>query len=192
MIHPGTGQNIPAAFPDRHEGIDKSLTDRRHQLAQWLTAKQNPFFDQSLVNRYWSYFIGRGIIDPVNDICSSNPPTNPELLEALTSDFIENKFDLRHLIRMIVTSHTYQRSYRTNRWNEEDQVNYSHANPRRLAAEQLYDTIMMATGSPVSIPGVPPGSARHNFPIPRSTSASSTCSAGLRANRPANANAPAR
>jgi hypothetical protein len=148
---------IAAAFPYTHPGVDASLTDLRERVGQWLTAKENPYFAKSLVNRYWSYFAGRGIIDPVDDIRASNPPSNAELLQGLTDDFIKHNFDLKHLVRTIVSSHTYQRSIETNKWNQDDQVNFSHASPRRLGAEQLYDAIMIATGSPSSIPGVPAG-----------------------------------
>jgi hypothetical protein len=127
------------------------------QLGRWLTAPQNPLFAKSLVNRYWSYFMGRGLIDPVDDIRSSNPATDPELLAALEADFLKGDFDLKRLIHTIVTSHSYQRSYRTNEFNKNDLVNNSHALPRRLTAEQLFDTIMIATEAPVNIPGVPAG-----------------------------------
>lgn len=162
-----TGQAVDAVFPFDHAGIDNSLTDRRKQLGQWLTSKENPFFAKSLANRYWSYFMGQGIIDPVDDIRSSNPPTNPELLDALTDDFINHGFDLKRLVELVVSSHTYQRSYRTNKWNVNDKVNYSHALPRRLSAEQLYDTIIAATGSPRSIPGVPAGFRAAQLPDPQ-------------------------
>ncbi len=157
VMHPKSGQPIAASFPYTHAGVDPNLTDPREKLANWLVAKENPYFAKSLANRYWSYFLGRGIIDPVDDIRQSNPPSNGELLDALTADFIAHKFDLKYLIRTIVTSHTYQRSIETNPFNQDDNTNYSHATPRRLGAEQLYDAIMAATGSPGSIPGVPAG-----------------------------------
>lgn len=157
VIHAGTGQPAPATFPFQIEGIDLSSDIPRTKLARWLTAKENPYFAKSLANRYWSYLNGKGIIDPVDDIRLSNPPTNPELLDALTADFIASGFDLKHLLRTITASHTYQRTFVTHHWNEDDDVNYSHATPRRLAAEQLYDAIMTATGAPTNLPGVPGG-----------------------------------
>ncbi len=75
--------------------------DRRTKLADWLTSKDNPYFAKSLVNRYWSYFLGRGIIDPVDDIRAGNPASNSELLDALTADFVAHNFDLKHLVRTI-------------------------------------------------------------------------------------------
>lgn len=157
VIHAGTGIAAPAVFPFPVDGPDLSVEVPRVRLAKWLVAKENPYFAKSTVNRFWSYFTGKGIIDPVDDLRLSNPPSNPELLEALTSDFIANGFDVRKLHRLIATSHTYQRSFMTNRWNEDDDLNYSHATPRRLAAESLFDAIMVAAGAPTKLPGVPSG-----------------------------------
>ncbi|MFK7817762.1 MAG: DUF1553 domain-containing protein, partial [Planctomycetaceae bacterium] len=157
VLHPSSGEAVTAEFPFTHDGMDASLKDPRQALGQWLTSDKNPYFAKSIVNRYWSYFLGRGIIDPVDDIRASNPPSNPELLDAMTKDFIENDFDLKRLIRTIVSTHTYQRSYRSNKWNEGDSVNFSHAAARRLSAEQLYDSIIVATGAPRRLPGVPAG-----------------------------------
>jgi len=166
VVHAGTGQPVQPKFPYEHDGMDQSLKSRRQRLAQWLTSEKNPYFARSVVNRYWSYFFNRGLIDPVDDLRTSNPPTNPELLNALTDDFINHGFNLKRLICVIVSSHTYQRSYRTNRWNVDDDVNYSHQHPRRLSAEQLYDAIITATGAPFRIPGAPPGFRAAQLPDP--------------------------
>ncbi|MBL8800048.1 MAG: DUF1553 domain-containing protein [Planctomycetia bacterium] len=131
--------------------------DRREAYAKWLTAPENPFFAKSLTNRIWSYFFHRGIIDPVDDLRSTNPPTNPVLLDALTKDFIEHKFDARHLMRTIVLSQTYQRSTRANRTNGHDTLNFSRAIPRRMKAEVLVDCLVQATGVAESFPGAPGG-----------------------------------
>ncbi len=157
VTHAGTGQPAAAIFPFQLDGVDLSSDVPRVKLAKWLTAKENPYFAKSLSNRYWSYLNGKGIIDPVDDIRLSNPPSNPELLDALTSDFVAHGFDLKHLLRTITSSHTYQRTFATQQWNEDDDTNYSHATPRRLAAEQLFDAIMTATGAPTNLPGVPGG-----------------------------------
>ena len=157
VTHVGTGQPVAAVFPFQLEGVDLSSDVPRVKLAQWLTAKENPYFAKSLANRYWSYLNGKGIIDPVDDIRLSNPASNPELLDALTSDFVASGFDLKQLLRTIANSHTYQRTFVTDQWNEDDDTNYSHATPRRLAAESLFDAIMTATGSPTNLPGVPSG-----------------------------------
>ncbi|MBI1924362.1 DUF1553 domain-containing protein, partial [Candidatus Poribacteria bacterium] len=107
--------------------------------------------------RIWSYFMGRGIIEPVDDIRSSNPPRNPELLDALTDDFTQSRFDLKHLMRTIAQSRVYQQSIKTVRWNEGDAINFSHAIPRRLTAEQLLDAIDVATGNTPKFVGIPTG-----------------------------------
>jgi hypothetical protein len=123
-------------------------TDQRRRMvyAEWLTAKDNPFFAKSTVNRVWSYFFGRGIIDPVDDIRASNPPANPALLDALAKDFVAHDFDLRYLMRTIANSRAYQTSIATNDWNAQDTENFSHAVPRRLSAEELMDALAQATG----------------------------------------------
>jgi hypothetical protein len=165
VMHGGTGQPAPAKFPFTVSNYDATPTDvPRLQLAKWLTSSENPYFAKSIVNRYWSYLMGKGIIDPVDDIRLSNPPTNPELLEALTADFVAHKFDLRHLLRTITASHTYQRSFVPNEWNKDDDLNYSHAAVRRLQAEQLYDAIMVATGAPLGVPGAPSGFRASQLP----------------------------
>ena len=129
--------------------------DRRSALVGWLTSRNNPFFARAIANRVWSYFFGTGIIEPVDDIRASNPPVNEPLLDALAKDLANHGFDLQHLMRTMVSSRTYQASFRTNEWNQDDSLNFSHQLPRRLAAEQLADAISMATGSRVEFPEVP-------------------------------------
>lgn len=157
VVNPNTNESVAPKFPFEHSGVIDPASTRREQLAQWLTAPENPYFAKSIVNRYWSYFFGRGIIDPVDDIRAGNPPSNPELLDALTKDFVDNGHDLKRLIRTICNSATYQRSLEAGPWNEDDRINFSHALPRRLSAEQLYDSIIQATGAPRALPGVPAG-----------------------------------
>lgn len=166
VVNPDTNQSAAPKFPFDHAGAINTET-RREQLAQWLTARENPYFAKSIVNRYWSYLFGRGIIDPVDDIRASNPASNPELLDALTRDFVEHNHDLKRLIRLICNSATYQRSLDANVWNEDDTANFSHALPRRLSAEQLYDSIIQATGAPRALPGVPAGFRAAELPDPQ-------------------------
>jgi hypothetical protein len=145
--HPKDGRIMSAKFL---YGVDKMTpreADLRQSLADWLTSPDNGLFGKSMANRTWSYFFGRGIIEPVDDIRASNPPVNPALLDALTKDFVDHKYDLRHLIRTIVNSRTYQLSFNANEWNADDETNFSHALPRRLNAEQLFDGISIATGT---------------------------------------------
>ena len=93
---------MPANVP--FGSADKIGDDPRESITNWLVSKDNPWFAKSMVNRVWSYFLGRGIVEPVDDIRSSNPPSNAKLLEALTENFIQNGFDLRHLMRTITTA----------------------------------------------------------------------------------------
>ncbi len=129
--------------------------DRRVVLADWLTAKDNPFFARNLANRIWAHFLGRGIVDPVDDVRVSNPPTNPELLDALAEHLVEYQFDLKQLARDICRSHTYQRSVKTNPTNLLDDRNFSHAQIRRVQAEVLLDCLSQATNAPTRFPGQP-------------------------------------
>ncbi len=153
--HPKTDMVVAPKVPYGEAKEAGAGEDRREAFADWLTAKENPFFAKSLANRTWSYFFGRGIIDPVDDIRGSNPPSNPELLDALTEDFVKSGFNIRHLMKVICTSRTYQLSFRRNKWNEDDTLNYSHATPRRLSAEQLMDAVNLATGARPNFSGMP-------------------------------------
>jgi hypothetical protein len=139
---------------------------RRDALATWLTSKENPFFAKAVANRVWSYFFGKGIIDPVDDIRASNPPVNPALLEALTNDFIAHNFDLQHLMRTIVNSRAYQTSIVTNEWNEKDGENFSHYMPRRMSAEALMDAVAAAAGARPKFPEVPEDLSATQLPDP--------------------------
>jgi hypothetical protein len=156
VMHPKTNLAVLPAVPVGSV-LTARYSDRRDAFAAWLTAKDNPFFSRAMVNRIWSYFLGKGIIDPVDDIRGSNPPSNPELLEALNKDFVESGFDLKHMMRQIALSRTYQASINANVWNQDDKTNFSHAVPRRLEAEQLYDAIHQATGVNAAFAGLPAG-----------------------------------
>jgi hypothetical protein len=162
--HPRTQAVIPPKFPFDHAGTYAAAPSMREQLAQWLTAPENPYFARSIVNRFWSYMLGIGIIEPVDDIRSSNPPSNPELLDALTKDFVDHGFDLKGLLRTIANSRTYQLSIEMNSWNEDDKINFSHALPRRLTAEQLQDSISAAMGIPIPVEGLPVGFRASQLP----------------------------
>lgn len=146
VTHPKTGKEVPPKVPFGQAREISSEGDRRDAVVSWLTSKENPLFGRSMANRVWSYFLGRGIIDPVDDIRGSNPASNVALLDALTDDFVQSDFDLRKLMRVICQSRTYQLSIITNPWNKDDRINYSHALPRRLSAEQLLDALQVATG----------------------------------------------
>lgn len=163
-IYPRSKLAVAPSVPVGRVTKTADLNDRRAQFAAWLTAPQNPFFSRAMVNRLWSYFLGKGIIDPVDDIRASNPPSNPELLEALNKDFLKSGFDLKHMMRVITTSRVYQSSLTTNKWNVDDTTNFSHAVPRRLEAEQLLDAIYLATGTTSRFAGLPSGSKAKQIP----------------------------
>ena len=155
--HERTGETAKPNFPYPVPMGQSGPNSRRLQVARWITSPENQYFAKSYVNRLWSYMLGVGIIEPVDDIRAGNPPTNPELLDALTQDFIKSGFDTQKLIKTICKSRTYQLSLGTNEWNKDDEINYSHAQARRLSAEVLFDTIHKATGSVSRLPGLPPG-----------------------------------
>jgi len=120
-----------------------------HELeaaAQWMTSEQNPLFAQAQVNRIWAHLMGRGLVDPVDDFRLTNPATHPALLKELANEFVKSNFDMRHMIRLIVNSRTYQLSSEPNENNTADQINYSHAQVRRLSAEQLFDSLHQFLG----------------------------------------------
>jgi len=139
---------------------------RRDALATWLASKQNPFFAKAIANRVWSYFFGKGIIDPVDDIRASNPPVNPALLDALTKDLTDHNFDIQHLMRTIANSRAYQAAITPNEWNEKDFDNFSHAAPRRVGAEALMDAVASAAGARPNFPEVPEDTNATQLPDP--------------------------
>jgi len=155
--HLRTGKVSPPefAYPAKYEVKEKST--RRDQLAAWITSADNRFFASSYVNRLWGYLTGVGIIEPLDDTRAGNPPRNPALLEYLTHEFIDSKFDVRHLMALICKSRTYQLSLLPNKWNQDDKVNYSHAMARRLPAETLFDAVYKVTGATPHITGAKPG-----------------------------------
>jgi hypothetical protein len=131
--------------------------DRRQLLADWITSPENPFFATSIGNRIWAHFFGQGIIEPVDDIRVSNPPTNPELLEALGKKLIEYNYDFKRMVKDICASNAYQRSVTRNASNEADERNFAHANFRRVRAESLLDCICQVTETKEKFQGLPVG-----------------------------------
>ncbi len=166
-VTPPYGGTVTATFPYTHPGTVPSESPRRQQLAAWLASADNPYFAKSFVNRLWSYFFGVGFIEPVDDIRAGNPASNPELLDRLTKEFIDTGFDVRHLMRLIVRSRTYQHSIKTNEFNAEDTTNFSHALARRLPAETLFDALHQATGARAKLPGVRAGSRAAELTDPK-------------------------
>ncbi|MEM0927045.1 MAG: DUF1549 domain-containing protein, partial [Planctomycetota bacterium] len=158
VLHGRTGDVVEPQFPYKVMCEVKESQTRRQQLATWMTDADNPYFARSYVNRLWGYLMGVGLIEPIDDIRAGNPPTNPELLQHLTDQFVNNGFDTKAILREICNSRTYQLSVETQPLNEDDSLNYSHAMPRRLPAEVIYDAVHKLTGSTSRIPGMPEGS----------------------------------
>jgi hypothetical protein len=131
--------------------------DPRIPLAQWLTSPKNKYFAKSIVNRYVSYLLGRGLVMPVDDMRGTNPPTNVALMNALADDFVKNNFDLKHLMRTIMMSRLYQLDSQPTKQNAIDQQFYSHYMVKRLPAEPLLDAINTATGTTSTFKNLPIG-----------------------------------
>lgn len=155
--HPVTKQNMPPKFLGGPKPEIKNQT-RREALAGWLASAENPWFAKNVANIVWAHFLGIGIVDPVDDMRVSNPPSNPELLDALAKKFVADNYDLKKLVRDICNSRTYQLSTRTNETNLNDNRNFSHAMVRRVRAEVLLDCISRVTSTPNKFKGLPLGS----------------------------------
>ena len=151
MKHPKSGKPMrPWGSDDLVEPVGElssNSVDRRVVFATWLTRKDNPFFAHTAVNRIWAQLFGWGIVNPIDDFRSSNPPVNVELIDLLAEEFRNSDFDRKHIIRWICNSATYQRSTKTDASNELDEHLFSHARIRLLSAEQLQDAIGMVTGA---------------------------------------------
>ena len=145
LIQPRTGKPQPPAPLDGKALEIDSPEDRREALANWLTSPENPYFTRSIANRVWANFFGRGIVEPVDDLRTSNPASNEPLLEAISTHLAENRYDLKALARLILQSETYQRTSTPLPENMEDQKYYSRYYPRRLMAEVLQDAITSIT-----------------------------------------------
>jgi len=150
------GHPVPAKFLGG-DAPDTRGKDPRAALAAWLTSKDNKWFRENLANRIWAQFFGRGIVDPVDDVRISNPPSNRELLEALGQHLADYNFDARKLIRDICTSRVYQLSSVPNATNRDDDSQFSHARLRRLRADVLLDSIAEVTDTPTPFPQMPGG-----------------------------------
>ena len=163
--HERTGEITPPQFPYAAKHVlKKDKPSRREKLAAWMTSPDNDYFAMSYVNRIWGYLTGTGIIEPIDDIRAGNPPTNPELLDWLTNEFVQSGFDVRKLVTTICKSRVYQLSIGSNKWNEDDTINYSHAKARRLPAEVLFDSIYRSLGAQSRFPGVAAGTRAAQLP----------------------------
>jgi hypothetical protein len=148
VLHPRRGVPMPPTPLDAKPLPADSPVDRRQYLADWLTAPDNPYFAKALVNRVWRNFLGRSLVEAEDDLRQTNPPTNPELLDALARGFIQHGYDVKHLIRTVMNSATYQRSSAPLPENSADDRFYSHYLIRRLPAEVILDAYSQVTGVP--------------------------------------------
>jgi hypothetical protein len=165
--HPRLGRPLPPRPLDGEALALDSAKDRREHLAEWLTSPANPYFARALVNRLWKNFMGRGLVEAVDDMRATNPPSNEELLDALTKDFVAHQFDVKYLIRTMMNSAAYQRSSRANETNQQDERYYSRYIIRRLPAEAMLDAVSQVTGAPTDFPGYPPGMRAVQLPDAR-------------------------
>ncbi|MEX2261123.1 MAG: DUF1549 domain-containing protein [Bryobacteraceae bacterium] len=162
--HPRLRKPLP---PTPLDGIPMDLgstDDRRIHFAKWLTSPDNEYFSRSIVNRVWGNFMGRGLVDPVDDVRATNPASNEELFGALAKDFSSNGFDVKRLIRAIMSSGTYQLSAEANATNQNDNKYYSKYVVKRLPAEVLLDAMSQVTGVPTRFANYPAGSRALQLP----------------------------
>lgn len=160
--HPRTNQPM---LPTTLDGkVVEHELDRRIPLADWLTSPENPFLAKSVVNRYMRFLLGSGLVEPVDDMRTTNPASNAPLLDALAADFVQHKYDLKHLIRTIMTSRLYGLSSQPTAENGTDQRFYSHFLVKRLTAEPLLDAVDVATGVPTKFPNLPLGTRAIDLP----------------------------
>jgi hypothetical protein len=164
ITHPASGGVLRPRFLGADTPTFAADADRLLALADWVARPDNPFFARAQANRIWQHLLGRGIVEPGDDFRASNPPSNGPLLEALTHDFAEHRFDLRHLVRTIMNSRTYQLSAEPDETNRDDEANFSHALIRPLQAEQLLDALGQVTGAPARFPGFPAGMRAGQLP----------------------------
>ncbi len=184
VYHPKNGQRMMptplGGYPDRMRVKDVKTAalidpdpdaggDRRAFLSEWVT-RDNPLFARNLVNRYWGYLMGRGLVEPIDDQRVTNPPTNPELLDALAKDFVEHGCDVKHVIRTICNSRAYQLSAEPTPANLPDTSFYTHYTVKRLPAEALFDAINIATGTQEKFNELPLGTRAIQLPDPNVSS----------------------
>jgi hypothetical protein len=148
--HPRTGAAVPARGLDGPVVELPAGVDPRAKLADWMTDPANPFFANALVYRIWGHLFSRGIVEPIDDIRVTNPPSNPELLAALAKDFVDSGYSIKHLIKTICMSETYQLRSEPNDFNIHDKQNFARYYPKRLPAEVLLDALDSVTAVPTS------------------------------------------
>ncbi len=166
VTQPRTGERMQPWLPGEGSLTVAEGDDGRERLVDWLVDPGNPFFARIEANRIWSGCFARGIVDPIDDFRDSNPPANGPLLDALTDAFIKSGFDRKALLRLILSSRTYQASVATTESNAADTRAFSHQLPRLLAAEPLLDAIGQVTGVPETFAGLPAETKATQLPAP--------------------------
>jgi hypothetical protein len=166
ITQPRTGKVMPPKVMGMPASVIPPGKDRREVLADLVTSPENPFFARATVNRIWFHLLGKGIVDAPDDFRDSNPPANEELLDALAKDFVARNFDVKHIIRTIANSRTYQLSSHANASNQHDDRYFSHAlvKRKRMTAEVLLDAICTATAAPEKFNGFPAGTRAVQLP----------------------------
>ncbi|WP_417847220.1 DUF1549 domain-containing protein [Thalassoglobus sp.] len=157
LPHPRTGELVPARALGAEPADFSNVNDRRHELAEWMTADENPFFAKAIANRLWSHYFGRGLVEPIDDMRETNPATNEPLLKALAEHLRETDYDLKVFTRTLLNSRLYQLSSATKPSNANDLQNFSHAAYKTLPAEVLLDAICQSTGVNEKYNGWPDG-----------------------------------
>ena len=157
LPHPRTREPVAAAALGAEVADFANVSDRRRVLADWMTARDNPFFATAIANRLWAHYLGRGLVEPIDDIRDTNPASNEPLMQALTEHMREVNFDLKAFTRTILNSRVYQLSSQTTDTNESDFQNFSHAAYKSLPAEVLLDAICQSTGIGEKFNGWPEG-----------------------------------
>ena len=164
MVHPIAGRKVIPTFLGGKAPVLGPGQDYRQELAIWLASPENPAFARNLANIVWAHFMGQGIVEPIDDARVSNPPSNPELLDALAKRLVEVNYDTKPLVREIVESRTYQLSTRRNEFNRWDERNFSHQKVRRMRAEVLLDCITEVTETVDRFPGLGRGGRAVQIP----------------------------
>jgi hypothetical protein len=152
--NPLTGRAPEPKYPDGPAATFTPEEDPRHALVDWMSRPENPYDARALVNRLWGHFLGRGLVDPVDDLRETNPPSNPALLDALAADFVASGFDVRHIVRQIATSRVYQLDSVPTDANRSDRQNFARFYGRRIIAEVLLDAVDQACGTRTAFGGV--------------------------------------
>lgn len=174
VTHPKTGKVMYptplgvqlASSPDTKLPNPDEGGDRRRALAEWLTGKDNRLFARNIANRYWGYLFGKGIVNPIDDLRVTNPPTNPALLDMLADELTRSNYDLKHLLHVICNTQTYQRSSDATPQNSKDELFFTHYYVRRLPAESLLDAIDFACGTREKFQDLPMGTRAIQLPDP--------------------------